>query len=119
VIQTHSTWKTYLLHERMKIPLDSGVYAIYKDDDVVYVGQTTNLRHRLSGHSWRFRAADGVGFSSGMYIKCKPCLGYLELERKLIGRLRPSWNKMAGLTKPRRETWWKRKGLHIAGRIGT
>ena len=62
-----------------------GVYVMYKDNQVVYVGVSKQIRHRFSKH--RIDQWD--------YIKVKPATSFgraTDLEKKLIEKLQPELN---------------------------
>lgn len=64
----------------------SGVYALYRDSRVVYVGHTGNVRDRLLTHRRRF-VFDAIKVARiDSRRECQ------RLERKLLFRLRPSCN---------------------------
>jgi hypothetical protein len=63
------------------------VYLLFTDDEIVYVGQTAQLRVRLL--NWRGKK---IGFNAWSYVPCDP--GELdEVENTLIACLRPRLNK--------------------------
>jgi hypothetical protein len=50
-------WKTYQLlagARTEKLPKVAGVYAIYFDETLVYIGQSCNVANRLTGHQIRY-----------------------------------------------------------------
>lgn len=50
-----SKWKKYGLYpEYGELPAKPCVYAVYFDDELVYIGQTNSLRNRFSGHAFRY-----------------------------------------------------------------
>jgi excinuclease UvrABC nuclease subunit len=86
------------------IPKKCGVYAVYINDRLGYIGSTENIRDRLRGHRFghRGKSPEGLRYYSfkGLedilkirvkYKLCKP--GYhLMLEYLLIRRLKPFLN---------------------------
>lgn len=86
------------------VPSCPGVYAIYKGNELVYVGQTSNLRKRLTthrcsargGNTRRLTAIDCLG-TTALWFKVRPCdhrFGeWLSLEYRLLRRLRPKLNR--------------------------
>jgi predicted GIY-YIG superfamily endonuclease len=78
-----------------------GVYAIYFDDRLVYIGQSSNMRTRISAHCIRQGYSKylnwGEKFNVGLscYVKVSPSIRYGDWamrELRLIKRLQPSGN---------------------------
>lgn len=69
-----------------------GVYAIYQDGRLIYVGSTVNLSARLSNHfscGWFARHQDVL-----YTVKVSPMpYGWVEREKQLVKRLRPQDNR--------------------------
>ena len=64
-----------------------GVYALYKDSTLIYVGRTRSFASRLPAHRTRFQYD---------YAKLSPLLSAWAakwLERRLLRRLRPPCNQ--------------------------
>lgn len=59
------------LHRAPDIPRRPGLYRIMsiEDDDVIYIGQSANLRARLSTHAQKEWGVTGVAYS---YVACSP-----------------------------------------------
>ena len=81
-------------------PRTFGVYVIYWNKEVVYVGQARNLRIRLRDH---FRKIDGRNGIDPQDVTCK----YLTItrlwevsraEEVLISRFDPEWNGIPGFS---------------------
>ena len=50
-----SKWKKFgLFPEKAALPNTPCVYAVYFDNDLVYIGQTNSLSNRFSGHAFRY-----------------------------------------------------------------
>lgn len=71
--------------ERRRVP-DSVVYVLFDGDEIVYVGQSTNLYHRL----W-FHAQDGKQFDSWARVEVPEDVR-LDIEKALIYHLDPKYN---------------------------
>jgi len=66
----------------------SGVYFLYRDGVVVYVGQAVDVRRRIGVH-----IGEGVKvFDSVSFVPCAQS-GLLALEKQYIERLQPEYNK--------------------------
>ncbi len=80
-----------------------GVYVIYFGDELVYIGQSNNIRARFARHNIRYGYAQNiitpwgdVPESVGVFAKIKPSkrLGdWAMWEIRLIHRLQPRLNK--------------------------
>lgn len=77
-----------------------GVYVLYRGKEVVYVGQTGNLRTRLLAHRRRF-AFDQIKVSPNDDRRQRQ-----RLERLLIRRLVPFENRMIPSDA---RMWWERR----------
>lgn len=58
---------------------------------VLYIGHSSNLQNRLSRHKLYYELRDKYFYIS---TKVKICKNHKDLEKKLIQRLRPKYNKM-------------------------
>src|ERR1035441_5611701 len=79
------------------VPESPGVYAIYSGASVIYIGQSVNMRHRLSDHyremlSESASRFDNYRLKSVKFRPCKKLEEWLSLELKLIHRLSPALN---------------------------
>lgn len=92
----------------------SGVYGIYRDDSLVYVGKTVNLAGRLRKHARS--VADASALDGGtMVVRTMGCNEHLmaAFESHLIANRRPGWNNTGfgsnahgrGRDKQRTSTW--------------
>lgn len=100
-----SHWKEFVLfpsHERTKLPATAGVYAVYFDGTLVYIGQSVNVANRFSEHKIRHAHAkyiitpwDDVHQDTRITVKVRACrrLGEWAMrEIRLIHRLQPMFN---------------------------
>jgi hypothetical protein len=63
------------------------VYALWYEDEIVYIGQSRNLLDRLAAHSHQGKTFDGfTSFTVG--------LGHKRLEKEIINRLKPIYNQV-------------------------
>ena len=71
-----------------------GVYAIFRDNGLVYIGSATNVKERLSSHERRREFNDGL---STLAVKARyfPARSFrwLTLEARMIHRLSPQLNR--------------------------
>ena len=84
-------------------PAKPGVYAIYFDDEVVYIGQSNNLLARLTRHQIRYGYARNIRTPWGdlpdsVRVHCKYRISrrlgdWAMWEIRLIHRLKPRFNK--------------------------
>jgi hypothetical protein len=91
-------WITVAVQDWNKVAEAAGVYAIYKNGTLRYVGSTTNLRGRLYGHCRRLGLCGDYGYvpESNHYAKVsfsKREGDWLMRELRLIQKLKPAWNK--------------------------
>jgi excinuclease UvrABC nuclease subunit len=85
------------------LPSVACCYAVYFDEELVYVGSTNDLRNRFSGHAFRHGYGKNIHTPWGEFpntlkfnIKYKPSVKYgdwLMREARLIRRLQPRFNK--------------------------
>jgi excinuclease UvrABC nuclease subunit len=98
-----SKWKIYgLFPKEEKLPSKPCVYAIYVDDRLIYIGQTTSLSNRFSGHAFRYGYAKNIitpwcefPSTSKITIKAKfsEKLGdWAMWEIRLIRKIKPFFN---------------------------
>jgi predicted GIY-YIG superfamily endonuclease len=98
------SWKKYdlLAVGRLGLPRVAGVYAIYFDDELVYVGSTCDLANRFSEHAIRFGYGHtiitpwrDVPNTTQIHVKFKASkrLGQWAMDEiRLIAKLQPSLN---------------------------
>ena len=78
-----SYWQTY--QTRKELPITCGVYVLYKDNQVIYVGVSKDIRKRFSNHTiqdWdvcKIKATTSFGAAN-------------VIEEKLIQKLKPKYN---------------------------
>lgn len=83
------------------VPVCPACYAIYVDDELAYVGQTSDLRKRLLSHGlWVPRGEDFVFKWGGTRIEVKARLpdrfgDWVMREARLLRRLKPRLNIVA------------------------
>jgi len=76
-------WNIY--QSRNDVPIVCGVYAMYRDGKVVYIGASKDIRKRFSSHN----------IKDWDYVKIKPTITFgaaHTLEEKLISRINPEYN---------------------------
>lgn len=102
----NSQWETYCFfphQERDQLPTHAGVYAVYFDGDLVYIGSSSNVRNRFSGHAFRYSYGktiitpwQEIPQSTRIDIKVKKSVArgdWLMWEARLIYKLLPIFNK--------------------------
>jgi excinuclease UvrABC nuclease subunit len=98
-----SKWKEYkLFPDKDKLPNAPCVYAVYFDGELVYVGQSSSLSNRFSGHAFRYGYAKNIhtpwaDISSSVRIEIKAKFSerlgdWAMWEIRLIRRLKPIFN---------------------------
>ena len=95
-------WLKINAHQNHTIPAAPGVYVVYLSNNVVYVGQSNNLRVRFARHNIRFGYASNLitpwgEFPATKKLEIKAKLSrrvgdWAMLEIRLIHRLRPRFN---------------------------
>ena len=73
------------------LPKSSGVYVLSCDDEVLYVGESTNLRKRWASHDY----SSFIGLR-GVSLYYMECSDHKEVEKCFIKSLRPSFNGNKG-----------------------
>jgi excinuclease UvrABC nuclease subunit len=86
-----------------RLPRCAGVYAVYFDDDLVYIGQSCNVANRFYEHRIRYGYAKNIHTpwsdvpeTVRITVKVKPSrrLGdWAMWEIRLIARLQPIYNQ--------------------------
>lgn len=76
----------------------NGIYWLYKNDEIVYVGKSKNIIKRISEHF------DKIDFNYFNYVKICETKSLNNIEAYFIYKLKPKYNKMitintVGLTK--------------------
>lgn len=97
-----SRWKKYTpaLYECDEMPPAGGVYVIFLDGELAYIGQSTNLSKRMKAYGVRATLGGSVQSTFGLYkditIKFREGKQYGEwamAELRLLRRLNPRLNK--------------------------
>lgn len=99
-------WVTYDLfprHGLVQLPHCAGVYAIYFDDELIYVGSSTDISNRFCLHKFRYGYARNIHTPWGevcdevkvtVKVKRSRRLGdWAMSEIRLITRLKPRFNR--------------------------
>lgn len=96
-------WTTFDPMKWLSVPAKPGVYVIYLGGEVVYIGQSANLRNRMQGHNIRFGYARNIRTPWVEVPDDMPLVGKAKISRRfgdwamwelrLIERLRPVFNK--------------------------
>ena len=81
---------TKIKHDYDKDAVEYHVYILYKNDEIVYVGQTKQLLFRIGNHS---KTKDFDQFS---YISCESYEEMMDIETALILELQPKYNHRVG-----------------------
>lgn len=100
---TPGRWTSFDPLHPLTVPAKPGVYAIYLNDEIVYIGQSANLRNRLAGHRVRCGYARNIRTPWGDFPDDVPLAGKAKIskrfgdwamwELRLIERIRPTFNK--------------------------
>lgn len=92
-----SRWVT--LQKPWIVPSKPGVYAVYGDGELIYIGQSSDLRERLRRHNIRPSYGRGThspwGDFDSMHVKVRVGGKFGEwamVEIRLIHRIRPRFN---------------------------
>lgn len=95
-------FKLFPAKERIVLPNKPCVYAVYFDDDLVYIGQTNRLSNRFSGHAFRYGYGKNIitpwcdcSDNTRIDIKAKFSVrlgDWAMWEIRLIHRLQPKFN---------------------------
>jgi hypothetical protein len=93
-------WVEYPDFNGLGLPDGGGCYAVYADGELVYIGQSSRLRHRLADHKIRFSYGSDIitpwGYFASVRIKVKMPKRFGEwamTELRLIRRLKPKFNQ--------------------------
>ena len=95
-------WTTHYF-PRFGLPRCAGVYAVYFDDELVYIGQSCDISNRFSEHKFRYGYGKNIITPWGdvpetirikVKVKASKRLGDWAMhEIRLIHRLRPQFNR--------------------------
>lgn len=101
-----SAWRKVRFKDIDSLPKRPGVYAVYIDRRLVYVGQSSNVRSRiLGGHAFNYsRYSNSIqtpwgATSRDVFFKVRGSQAYgdwLAIEARLIRKLKPSFNRIGG-----------------------
>lgn len=88
--------------ENQILPGTPGCYAIYEDDELVYIGSSFNIRDRIKSHPIEISHYSNTletpwGVFRNWKIKFKTSVRYGDwamIELRLINRLQPKFNKV-------------------------
>lgn len=93
-------WTSVHPYYHWELPKEPGCYAFYMDGELVYIGQTQNLRSRLGMHNVRpgyyGEMITPWGTCKSVSLKIKTAIKYGEWamrELRLIRRLKPPSNR--------------------------
>ena len=77
-----------------------GVYVLYWDEVMVYVGQARNLRNRLRDHLRKIQGRQGINASdvTCKYLTIARLWEVARAEAVLIARFNPEWNGIPGFS---------------------
>lgn len=78
----------------------SGVYAVMcgnfitKKSTVLYIGSSKNMYKRVNqpSHPYRKLSSETISDDHFIYVKFKECDNYIELEKRIIKKLKPPFN---------------------------
>lgn len=92
----------WTITDELDLPSTAGVYAIYIDGELVYVGSSSNINHRFSNHGINFcRYSSGIqtpwGHVRDLRIKYRKSDVYGDWamhELRLIRRTKPRFNSI-------------------------
>lgn len=83
---------------------DSGIYGIYIDNALVYIGKTKNFRQRFSGHATSMRHSKAQWYPlarefdkrghiiEAKILECVPLVSLSEKEKEYIDNFQPMFN---------------------------
>jgi hypothetical protein len=95
-------------------PTKSGCYVFVNDGNVLYVGESVNIKKRIASHPWRHLIKDGAD------IYTIPCKNHKQVEKWLICELSPSLNGKTIETRKLEKAAHKKilnEGVDLNGRI--
>ena len=84
----HEISKLPYKNDRKSIPQIAGIYFLVKNNILLYVGQSKNIRKRLSGHKTLFEIYKPKIY----YYEMNTDLLRTTLEKKFINELKPLMN---------------------------
>lgn len=97
-------WSRFIYKDTLGGLNFSGVYSLFNNKKLIYIGSANNLRHRLAMHRIGDKCTSKIGrdiFKPGLVIAVRPNkirFEHLMIEARLINRLNPSFNIRLYLT---------------------
>ena len=88
-------------------PMESGVYLLKANDEVIYVGSSKNLYHRMSVHNTAIKKGSEHGYKQDLYqylqtntfaVEFQLTDNYRQLEQQLIEQYHPKYNSHRAFT---------------------
>ena len=81
-------------------PQTFGVYVLYRDSVIVYVGQARNLRNRLRDHLRKIQGRQGIDVAevTCRYLTIARLWEVARAEDALISQFEPEWNGIPGFS---------------------
>lgn len=90
-------------HSAPRLPQSPGVYVIYIGGEIVYIGQSVNIRNRICGYNLRYGYSPCIHTPWGDYPAHTPIVAKIKLSKRLgdwamweirlIARLKPMFNR--------------------------
>lgn len=74
------TWYSFTLSNLALVPKDSGVYCLGVNEDIIYIGSSSNLHQRLTDH---YYTSDPC-ISKATHFAIDLCTNYTQKERELL-----------------------------------
>ena len=91
----------------VRFPKESGAYLFKVDDEVIYVGSSKNLYHRISVHKTAIKKGSEHGYKQDLYyylqsnkftVEIQLTDNYRQLEQELIEKYHPKYNSHRAYT---------------------
>ena len=91
----------------VRFPKESGAYLFKVDDEVIYVGSSKNIYHRISVHKTAIKKGSEHGYKQDLYhylqsnkftVEFKTTDNYRQLEQELIEKYHPKYNSHRAYT---------------------
>ena len=88
-------------------PKEAGVYLFKADEEIIYVGSSKNLYHRISVHKTAIKKGSEHGYKQDLYyylqsnkftVEFKTTDNYRQLEQELIEKYNPKYNSHRAYT---------------------
>ena len=88
-------------------PKESGAYLFKADDEVIYVGSSKNLYHRISVHKTAIKKGSEHGYKQDLYqylqlnpftVEFQITANYRQLEQELVEKYHPKYNSHRAYT---------------------